>query len=204
MKLKTNLSPQPWQLPPEGRREGDSFCWITWRRDTSSSSRSPSPSYCLQWGERGATDTQRGSNPEPEAECRAGPGAATGRQRGRTRGWRRRGGGGRWKRRRGRGGNRERGGGKIEATFSVTVVMLLRHELDSTFSDIFDSKTKKISLFTLIFFKHMKWICWINDGKHASLRSSSDRFREPTVIKTRRLSSFDRNTLISMHIFLFQ
>lgn len=107
MKLKTNLSLQPWQLPPEGRREVDSFCWITWRPDTSSSSLSPSFSCCLQWGEQGATDTQRGSNPEPEAECRAGPGAATGRQRGggRTRGWRRR----------GRGGNGERGGGKIEA-----------------------------------------------------------------------------------------
>lgn len=121
MKLKTNLSLQPWQLPPEGRREVDSFCWITRRPDTSSSSSlSPSFSCWLQWGERGATDTQRGSNPEPEAECRAGPGAATGRQRGgRTRGWRRRGGGGRggerWKRRRGRGGNGERGGGKIEA-----------------------------------------------------------------------------------------
>lgn len=122
MKLKTNLSLQPWQLPPEGRREVDSFCWITRRPDTSTSSLSPSFSCCLQWGEQGATDTQRGSNPEPEAECRAGPGAATGRQRGGgggggTRGWRRRTGGGRggerWKRR--RGGNRERGGGKIEA-----------------------------------------------------------------------------------------
>lgn len=110
MKLKTNLSPQPWQLPPEGRREVDFFCW---RPDTSSSSLSPSFSCCLQWGERGATDTQWGSNPEPEAECRAGPGAATGRQRGGggTRGWR--GGGERWKRR--RGGNGERGGRKIEA-----------------------------------------------------------------------------------------
>lgn len=210
MKLKTNLSLQPWQLPPEGRREVDSFCWITRRPDTSSSSLSPSFSCCLQWGERGATDTQRGSNPEPEAECRAGPGAATGRQRGGggTRGWR--GGGERWKRRRGR--NRERGGGKIEAkefllcdsrdVKSFWGLAVSQAGLNVFWHLWFKKEENQFIYFD--FFKRMKWICWINDGKHASLGSSSDRFREPTVIKTRRLNSFDRNTLISMHIFLFQ
>lgn len=215
MKLKTNLSLQPWQLPPEGRREVDSFCWITRRPDTSTSSLSPSFSCCLQWGEQGATDTQRGSNPEPEAECRAGPGAATGRQGGGggTRGWRRRTGGGRggerWKRRRGRGGNGERGGGKIEAKeFQSWCEVILGPCCVTSWTQRFLTsliqKRRKSVYLLWFFFKRMKWICWINDCKHASLGSSSDRFREPTVIKTRRLNSFDRNTLISMHIFLFQ